>query len=146
MKLRNYCLPIIFSIFISLTSFGQTAIGNSTSSTTALRPVGPKLMVLKMHADWCATCKAMGPVFEDLTKKLAEKPVLFAKFDLTDKGTKNQAIQLAASLGIMQVARENQATGFILIVDPVTKTVIQKLTKDDNLEAMISAIEARLAN
>lgn len=135
-------LLFAFLLISQITEAQQTA--TSSVGTAAKPAMGPKLLVLKMHGDWCDKCKAMGPVFENLTKELADKPVLFEKFDLTDKGTKNQAIQLASALGIMQVARENQATGFILIVDPATKTVVHKLTKDDNLETMKQAILSRL--
>lgn len=34
----------------------------------------PALIVVKVHADWCATCKKMGPILEDLHNGWVKTP------------------------------------------------------------------------
>jgi len=59
----------------------------------------PKVVVLKLHADWCDACKKMGSMFEDLTAKFDEEPVLFITLDLTDSSTRSRAELMAGALG-----------------------------------------------
>jgi len=103
----------------------------------------PKLMVVKFHADWCRICRAMGPVFEDLKNKMDGQNILFVKLDFTNNQTKHQANMLGAALGIAPILKKNyRRTGFILIIDPKTKKVLQKLTKDDDVYAMEAKIKS----
>jgi len=105
----------------------------------------PKLMVVKFHADWCKSCRLMGPVFEDLQDKIDGSAVLFVKLDFTNNQTKHQAKMLGTGLGIGAVLKKNQRrTGFILIIDATTKKVLKKLTKDDDIYAMETQIKAFL--
>jgi len=105
----------------------------------------PKLVVVKFHADWCRICRAMGPVFEDLQNKMDGQNILFVKLDFTNNQTKHQANMLGAALGIAPILKKNyRRTGFILIIDPKTKKVLQKLTKDDDVYAMEAKIKSHL--
>ncbi|MCH7658454.1 MAG: hypothetical protein IIB05_09075 [Bacteroidetes bacterium] len=104
----------------------------------------PKLIALKFHADWCGSCKAMGPVFEDLSNKLDGKPVLFYKLDFTNNTTKHQSVMMASALGLDEALKENQGTGFILLIDPKSKKVLQKFTKDDGLKSIAGKINGYL--
>ncbi|MCF6212392.1 MAG: thioredoxin family protein [Flavobacteriaceae bacterium] len=105
----------------------------------------PQLIVVKFHADWCRICRVMGPVFEDLQNKMDGKNVLFIKLDFTNNQTKHQAQMLGDALGITPVLKKNyRRTGFILIIDPKTKKVLQKLTKDDDVYAMEAKVKSYL--
>jgi len=105
----------------------------------------PKLMVVKFHADWCRICRAMGPIFEDLQNKMDGKNILFIRLDFTNNQTKHQAHMFGQVLGIAPVLKANyRRTGFILIIDPKTKKVLQKLTKDDDVYAMEAKIKSHL--
>lgn len=104
----------------------------------------PKLMALKFHADWCGSCKAMGPVFSDLQNKLDGKPVLFYQLDLTNNTTRYQAYLMASALDVDNIVKENPGTGFILLIDANSKKVIQKFTKEDDLKTIATAIGNKL--
>ena len=45
----------------------------------------PALYVVKVHADWCGSCKALTPVLEEVREALADDPVLFLELDVTDE-------------------------------------------------------------
>lgn len=126
---------VLLTLVISQTGFSQ----NLSKATS------PKLLVVKFHADWCKTCRAMGPVFEDLQNKIDGGNVLFVKLDFTNNKTKNQAVLLGAQLGITEILSQNdRRTGFVLVIDAKSKKVLQKLGVDDDVDEMESKIRSFL--
>jgi thiol-disulfide isomerase/thioredoxin len=102
---------------------------------------GPEVIALKFHADWCGSCKAMGPIFTDLANKYDTQPVLFLTLDQTSEADRRQSRYLAAALGGEAIWREHGGkTGFVLLVDASTREVLAKLTKDDDIKAMGTAL------
>lgn len=104
----------------------------------------PDLVAVKFHADWCGSCKKMGSIFTDLRNKFDGKPVLFVTLDLTNVSTRGQAELMAGALGLKQVYDAHPGTGFILLVDPDSHKVLDKLTSDKNIKEVGAAISARL--
>jgi len=103
----------------------------------------PAVVALKFHADWCGSCKAMGPVFEDLRNKLDGEPVLFVTLDLTNRSTAAQAEYHAAALGAGRHWSEyGGKTGFILLLDAQSGDVLGKLTREQDIKAMGAAIKS----
>ena len=100
------------------------------------KSVNPDYLVVKFHADWCGNCLAMGSSFEDLQETFKEKNIEFVKFDLTDKGTTAKAEAKAKQIGISNILDDNRKTGFILIIDNLTKEILYKLTKNDSVDVM----------
>ena len=128
-------LLVVLTLVVSSTGFSQKSKNIES----------PKLLLVKFHADWCRTCRVMGPIFEDLQNKIDGSAVLFVKLDFTNNQTKHQANMLGAGLGIGDILKQNQRrTGFILIIDAKTKKVLKKLTKDDDIYAMESKIRTLL--
>lgn len=107
------------------------------SAADAAKPGAPKVIVAKFHADWCGSCKAMGPVFEDLGNKFDGRPALFVLFDLTNITTRNQAELMASALGLEEIWTENAGkTGTIRIINAETKTLTATLTKQQSIKEM----------
>lgn len=99
--------------------------------------VSPEIIALKFHADWCGSCRAMGPIFTDLRNKFDTKPVLFLELDHTSEPSRRQAEYLAAALGLQEVWKQDGgSTGFILLIDADTHEVLVRLTKEQDLKAM----------
>lgn len=132
--MKNLMLSIIM---VATCSMFNSAIAQENISQ-------PKLIALKFHADWCGSCKVMGPVFEDLSNKLDGQPVLFYKLDFTNNTTKHQSVMMASALGLGEVLKENHGTGFILLIDTKSKKVLQKFTKDDSLKTIAGKINEYL--
>jgi len=102
---------------------------------------GPELIAAKFHADWCGSCKAMGPVFEELQAKFDTQPVLYITLDQTRDHQRQQAAWLAGQLGLGQVwAEHGGKTGFILLIDAETKAVVARLSRDQDIKAMGAAL------
>lgn len=104
----------------------------------------PALIVVKVHADWCSTCKKMGPILEDLTQRLGGgTKTLFVKVDLTNDATKRQSRLLMNALNLSKVYREHtKKTGVLLLVDPKDAKVVKTLTSEMTAVQMEQAIRA----
>jgi len=85
-----------------------------------------------------------GPVFEDLANKLDGQPVLSYELDFTNNTTKHQSVMMASALGLGNVLKENQGTGFILLIDANTKKVLEKFTKEHDLKTIAGKINEHL--
>ncbi|HLO41747.1 MAG TPA: thioredoxin family protein [Phycisphaerales bacterium] len=98
---------------------------------------GAKVIAVKLHADWCAKCKAMGSVFEDLEKKFDGDPVLFVKMDLSDTRGSSQAEYLAAAMGIAKswgALGAGEVTGEIVLIDGGTKRIVDRIGSEAGWE------------
>jgi len=104
----------------------------------------PKLMVVKFHADWCGSCKAIQPTLEEVATELDGQPVLFTTLDFTNDATVKQAGFMAAELGLSEAVNTNQGTGFLLVVDAESGEVKEKLTKTQSVEEMTAKISGLL--
>ncbi len=127
---------VVISLFLAVACMSDKGFAQEN--------VQPKLLVVKFHADWCGSCRALGPVLTDLTNKLDGKPVLFTKLDFTNNSEKHQSNLLASALGIEKIVKENNGTGFLLVIDSKTKEIKAKLTKTQTVKEMAREINAFL--
>ena len=100
----------------------------------------PSAVVVKMHADWCPSCKALEPTLAELRAELKDEPVLFLTFDITDAANTEQSRLLAKTLGIEGLMKKNNKTGLVLVYDPKTMKTIHVFTKSDSMEDMKAGI------
>ena len=115
----------------------------ATSRLSADEPASPtaEIIAIKFHADWCGSCKAMGPVFSELEAKFDTQPVLYLTLDHTRKHDRQQSAWTAEAMGLGAVMHEyGGKTGFILLVDADSKQVVSKLTREHNLKDMGAAL------
>ncbi|GEM_PF-650487 len=113
-------------------------------AAASLSAAEAELVVLKFHADWCGSCKTMGPVLEDLQNKFDGKAVLFLEFDRTNRSTEHQAMLLADVMDISPLYSEQKGTGYLLLVDAESGKVLDRFTKADTLKEMSKRIQAKL--
>lgn len=105
----------------------------------------PALYVVKVHADWCGSCKALAPVLEEVRETLAAESVLFLELDVTDEARTAQARLLTAALGIEDHLKANNKTGLVLLIDPSDKALLETLTRKNSAEEMVGKIEGHIA-
>jgi len=114
------------------------------SEIRAQENIQPELLIVKFHADWCGSCKAMGSTLEDLTNKFDGKSALFVELDFTNNTKKHQSLLLASAMGIDHIMAKNNGTGFFLVIDSKTKEIKAKLTKKQTTKEMAKQISALL--
>ncbi len=115
------------------------------SGLSTVAYASPKVIAASFHADWCGSCKALGPVFKQVKGKYVDSNVLFVKFDKTDDGTSKQSKLLADALGIEDSYKSHQKTGFILLIDADSKEIKGKLTKVHTADEMDTILRRVLA-
>ena len=105
----------------------------------------PGIYVVEFHADWCGSCKVLGPEIDKARGKagLDDSLALFVTLDLTDATKRHQSALLANALGLGEFFQQNAGkTGFAVLVDAKTGEVKGKLTKDMNANAIIESIQS----
>ena len=105
----------------------------------------PALYVVKVHADWCGSCKALVPILDEVRETMSAEPVLFLTLDVTDADRTGQARLLAAALGIENHLKANNKTGLVLIINPADKALLETLTRENTADEMIGKIEGHIA-
>lgn len=105
----------------------------------------PALYVVKVHADWCGSCKALSPVLEEVRESLADEPVLFLELDVTDEAHTAQARLLTAALGIEDHLKANNKTGLVLLIDPGDNALLETLTRKNSADEMVGKIKGHIA-
>lgn len=100
---------------------------------------GPGLLVVKVHADWCAGCRALGDIRQTLQPQLEGVSAEYLTFDVT--GSEERARQQARALGIEPIFEHNRGrVGVVLVIDPATQTVLETFAAKDGAEHMRAGI------
>lgn len=133
MKLPSILLTLILTLMLAHSSLADTAVA--------------KVYVVKFHADWCGSCRVLGPVIAKARGKagLDDTEALFVKLDLTNATSRNQSELMASALGLGDFYEENAGkTGFALLVDAESGEIKGRITKDMNANDVIGSIEQLL--
>lgn len=105
----------------------------------------PALYVVKVHADWCGSCKALVPILKEVQAEVADQPVLFVELDVTDSALTAQARLLAAALDVENHFKANNKTGLVLLINARDHTLLETVTKQNSAAETVGKIEAHLA-
>lgn len=89
-----------------------------TTSKTAAETEDSRPLIVKVHADWCAKCKAIAPTWTRIEEDLADEARVVV-LDVTDEKRAADAKRLAAELGIAEFfAKFRAKTGTVAIFEP----------------------------
>ena len=98
--------------------------------------VVPMLVAVKFQAEGCPYAAAVEPVFRELADKYGDKPIVFAKFDMTSQSTLHQSRNLACVLGIDWIYEGPHQSGMIKLVDRQRREVLATLTDREQMPEM----------
>jgi thiol-disulfide isomerase/thioredoxin len=129
--------------------FAAIAIFAITPQLTSAQGCGDdkqetKLYALTFHADYCSACKKLKPQVMALQPKLEGKSVEWVKFDFTSAETKAKSKEKAAELGVADIYEQNQATGFVLLVNANSKETLARLTSMQTSDEMYNIVIEKL--
>jgi len=132
--------------FVVVMALAAIAVPPVTRAQETAPKEGPKVVGLLFYADWCASCKALEPKLNEVRKQLVVQPIYFTRVDMTDESTKKQSEMFAEWVGFGEIYREHAPkTGFMLLIDPKEKKVLDKLTKTQSEAELKAAMEQALA-
>jgi thiol-disulfide isomerase/thioredoxin len=100
-----------------------------------------KPLVVKIHADWCGSCRATQPTWERVTAELSDRATM-VRFDVTDRASYESAVSEAARLGIGDFLDEyRRRTGTIAVLDCETQEPLVILSGERDFTKYRDAIE-----
>ncbi|MCK4412553.1 MAG: hypothetical protein KAY32_03310 [Candidatus Eisenbacteria sp.] len=106
--------------------------------------VTPRLVAVKIHADWCARTPEVAPIFDDMTTKYGNQPILFVTLDITDDTGRRQARYLTENLGISSVYDDPFESGMVKLIDRQDGQVLAVLTGEEQRPRMEGALAQAL--
>lgn len=133
------CIAMVAGISVTTGYFWGSWRGQSTDAPTSSR--GPRLVAVRIQADWCVRCPLIAPTYEELIKEHASEPLLFVTLDITDDERRRQSQRLVESLGIDEVFEAPFESGMIKLIDRRDERVLSVLTdraQKQNLEIVLA--------
>ena len=104
----------------------------------------PRLVAVRLHADWCGRCPEIGPIFTQIMNQYRNEPVQFVTLDFTNEATRQRAQTLATALRIDWLATRSFETGMIKLVDTDKRETLAILTARGDLPRMTDALALAL--
>lgn len=126
---------------VTLIAFATESVNAQCGKKTASAEKSSKLYALTFHADYCGACKKLKPNVMELQTKTEGESVEWVSFDFTSAESKEKSEELATELGVADLYKENQATGFVLLVDADSKEEVGKLTSNQSSDEMYQTIK-----
>ncbi len=115
--------------------------------TTGLYAEKPEVIALHFHADHCGSCKVLNPKLENARAELGDIPMLYVKVDHSNKSTTHQAELLVEALGLTEIYHaQKKASGYVLLINADSKTIVGKITKKQSSDQIEKVIEASLSS
>jgi thiol-disulfide isomerase/thioredoxin len=100
-----------------------------------------KPLVVKIHADWCGSCRATQETWDKVIAELSDRATM-VKFDVTDRASYEAAEAEAKRLGISDFLMEyKRRTGAIAILDCETQEPLVVLSGERDFTKYRDAIE-----
>ncbi len=136
------------TFFIVPLTIAVLLVGAATHANDAERAdhSGPDFLAVTFYADWCGSCRVLDPRVDAVKEEFAGESILFTRVDHTDEFTTEQSKLFANLIGIKSIYDEaGGATGFLLVIDRRNNEVVERLTRDDDEEAIKAKIREALA-
>jgi len=123
---------------------GKSCGTGSYASKDAKKADAAALYVVKMHSDYCGTCKATKDEYAKLKEQFKDADVQFLTMDYTNSKTQKASMKHAEKKGIHKALKDQRGMGYVLIIDGKSKEIVDKLEGVKEYEAYASALQQHL--
>ena len=133
-RLRRALGPRSLLICAALALLATSALADGTARC------GGKPLVIKIHADWCGTCKAQEEIWSQVQSELAEQATV-VKLDVSDRVAFQESLSEAERLDIADFfARYRRRTGTIAVLACNEQTPVAILNAERDIRKYQEAI------
>lgn len=115
-------------------------ISPSRNLAVSEEDIVPRFVTVKFQIQGCPLADAVEPLFTELVEKYGDKPVIFARFDLTDEASLRQSHSLTLGLGIDWIYEGPYQSGMIKLIDRYRDVVLVTVTDREQLPQMENAL------
>lgn len=104
----------------------------------------PRLVAVKFQIEGCPIAAAAEPLFTELVNKYWDRPVMFTRYDITDKTRRCLSRNIALGLGVDWAYKSINQSGTIMLIDRDTREVLVTLTDRGQMPQMVRVLEDAL--
>ena len=127
----------IFRISLALSFFFVTGAWSADGSVDCTG--GP--IVVKIHADWCGSCKASKATWERVEKELAARATVI-EFDVSDRASYAESLSNAERMGVEDFFQEYRSqTGTVAVLACETRKPVVILQGERDFDKYRLAVE-----
>jgi len=106
----------------------------------------PKLMVVKVYADWCSKCRRIDGTYRALEKQTFQGQVQYVVLDVSNRKKAKASEARAQALGIGKWFKEYRAiTSIVAVISVQDKQVRGMVFNETNLDKYVTVIQKALA-
>jgi thiol-disulfide isomerase/thioredoxin len=137
-RLKRVAIRTVLTLFATSAAFVGTP--STTWAGTDSNLCADKPVIVKIHADWCGTCKTQGPLWEQINASLGDRATVI-DFDVTDRPAYEKSRAEAERLGILEFFdRYKKRTGTIAVLDCKTREPVEVFRGDNDLSKYRDAV------
>ena len=116
------------------------SIGSAATAKDAPEACSSKPYVVKIHADWCGSCRALKSVWERIESDLQDQASAVT-LDVTDRAAYTESQAAAERLGISEFFQEyGSRTGTIAVLDCRSRKPVAVMSAERDFEKYREAI------
>ena len=115
-------------------------VGSAATAEDAPRVCSEKPYVVKIHADWCGSCKALKSVWQRIETDLGDQATIVT-LDVSDRVAYVESQATAENLGIQEFFQEYRSrTGTIAVLDCNTHEPVVIMSAERDFEKYRKAV------
>ena len=104
----------------------------------------PRYVMVKFQIDGCPLAAGIEPAFCKLVEQYSERPVMLARYDMTNTASHRLSRNMATGLGIDWAYEGGFQSGTILLIDRKQCEVVCTMTSEEQLPDMVLKLDKAL--